>query len=186
MRSHSLSRICLVKHLYWLLQFVCLWLFPVSSLYLNESRPSESQWHFTNGTYNRGRSGPALLCWTGVTLRTMRFVSFLPTGCPTVPGPLWTPRKSIQPLRWSMIRVARRHWHSFYEAATSEAPHYMLLGLYVSHGRQPSALACVTAIMGAVKSELTLCLPLLLTLFSFSHYSTQHVPLSVAHCYYFD
>lgn len=29
-----------------------------------------------------------LLCWTGVTLVTMWFVSLLPTGCPVVPEPL--------------------------------------------------------------------------------------------------
>lgn len=88
----------------------------------------------TNGTYNRGLSWPTPLCWTGVTLVTMWFVSFLPTGCPTVPGPLSTPQKSIRPLRYSMIRVAHRHWRSFLWGCRSVAPHCMLLGLYSPMG----------------------------------------------------
>ena len=137
MRSHPLSCICLLKYLYWLLELYasgysessrCIWMKPWLS---------ERDWHRTNGTYNHRLSLPTLLCWTGVTLGTMWFVSFLPTGCPTVPGPLSTPqkKKSIEPLRYSMIGAARGHWHSFLWSCHSAPPHCMLLGLYVSHGR---------------------------------------------------
>lgn len=91
-------------------------------------------------------------------------LNFLPTGWPAVPGPLSAPRKSIEPLRDSMIRVARRHWHSFLQNCCGVALRCM--SACPPWESRASALACLTAIMGAEKSELT---PLSFLLVFFTH-----------------
>lgn len=86
-------------------------------------------------TITDSHAPPPLLCWTGVTLGTLWFVCFLPAWCPAVLGLLSATQKSIQSPRYRMMCVAHNHWHSFLQSVHSAAPHYMLAGLYVYHGR---------------------------------------------------
>lgn len=117
---------------------------------------------------------------------TIWFVSILPTWCPTVPGPLSTPRKSIQPLDtvWSV-------WPTdidthFCEAAIEWHPTVCCNDCMCPMGGTCFCTGLCESYNGSCEIWTdTLLLSLLLSL-SFSLDHTRPVPSSVTRCYYFD
>lgn len=176
MRSHPLPCICLLKYWYWCLElsasgYACDlsigMLAAVRENGIGQMRHTIMGYHAPH--YFVGQVSPLGQCG-------------LLASCQL--GPPTAPQKSIQPLRYRKICVAHSHWHSFLWSCHSVAPHCMLLGLYVSHGRDRPLHWCQSYNGSCEIWTDTLLLSSSLLLFlSLSHTA---LPLSETFWYYFD